>query len=294
MRRALVNITIVTHNRLALTRRTIESVLRHTRERVALCVVDNASQDGTQDYLRGLMDAGSIDHLVLFARNVGVACACNAGWHAAEADYYLKLDNDMELLHDGWLRNLLQFFQPGLNAGCVAYKVIPDDASPLLRIGPTAVYEAEFCGGACLLTSREVRRELGNFCEDYGVYGEEDADFGIRCGLSGRRNFLLDGHGHVEHLSDAGYDERMRPVKARQARRRGIEQFQQNIHAYDTGLRPLHVGRRFLPVRQGDLHTLALNPEYKREAMDFNRYRKVVAFATRHIVEGHLDRQHRS
>jgi hypothetical protein len=43
-------------------------------------------------------------------------------------------------------------------------------------------------------------------------------------------------------------------------------------------------------VRQGDLHTVALNPEYTREALDWNRYRKVVTFATRHIVEAHLDR----
>ncbi len=288
MQRPLVNITIVTHNRLALTRRTIESVLRHTREPHALCVVDNASTDGTRAYLRDLHAQGQIRHLTLFEKNMGVACACNTGWAAADADYFLKLDNDIEILHQGWLTNLTQFFKPGLGVGAVAYKVIPDASLPTMWIGPTAVFEVEFCGGACLMTSRAVRAELGNFCEDYGVYGEEDADFGARVGISGRRNIFVDGSGHVLHNADPCYDQAMQPIKSRQARRRNIEQFQANVHAYDTGLRPLCVGRRFLPVPSGELFSCELNCGYKQEALVWNRFRKVVSFATREIVSGHL------
>lgn len=288
MQRPLVNITIVTHNRLELTRRTIESVLRHTRESHALCVVDNASADGTVAYLRELKAQGKIDHLIVFEKNMGVACACNTGWAAADAEHFLKLDNDIEILHTSWLENLLQFLKHGSGVGAVAYKVIPDDATPTLRIGPTAIYETEFCGGACLLTSRSVREELGNFCEDYGVYGEEDSDFGVRVGLSGRKNIFVDGTGHVVHNADSAYDQQMQPVKSRLARKRNIEQFQANVHAYDTGLRPLRVGRRFLPVQNGDVHVCTLCESYKREALVWNRYRKVVSYATRDIVSEHL------
>jgi len=289
MQRPLVNITVVTHNRLALTRRTIESVLRHTRESFALCVVDNASTDGTRAYLREQKAKGRIQHLTLFDRNMGVACACNTGWAAADAEYFLKLDNDIEVLHQGWLANLTQFLKQGRDIGAVAYKVIADNAAPILRIGPTAVFEVEFCGGACLLTSRAVRAELGNFCEDYGVYGEEDSDFGVRVGLSGRRNIFVDGAGHVLHNADHGYDARMQPLKSRLARKRNIEQFQTNVHAYDTGLRPLRVGRRFLPVPQGaDRSACVLCASYKQEALVWNRYRRVVSYATKDIVSGHL------
>lgn len=288
MQRPLVNITVVTHNRLALTRRTIESVLRFTCEPFALCVVDNASEDGTREYLLGLKAQGRLRQLTLFEKNMGVACACNTGWAAADADYFLKLDNDIEILHHGWLENLTQFFKPGSKAGAVAYKVIADTAEPTLRIGPTAVFEAEFCGGACLLTSRQVRAELGNFCEDYGVYGEEDSDFGVRVGLSGRLNIYVDGQGHVLHNTDRGYEARMQPIKSRLARKRNIEQFQANVHAYDTGLRPLRVGRKFLPVDQGGLSSCVLCGSYKQEALEWNRFKRVVSYATREIVAEHL------
>jgi GT2 family glycosyltransferase len=288
MQRPLVNITVVTHNRLALTRRTIESVLGCTRESFALCVVDNASHDGTPAYLRELLAQGRIQHLTLFKRNMGVACACNTGWAAADAEYFLKLDNDMEILHHGWLANLTQFFRPGSNVGAVAYKVIADGATPSLYVGPTAVFEAEFCGGACLLTSRAVRAVLGNFCEDYGVYGEEDSDFGARVGISGRLNISVDGTGHVLHNADQDYDARMQPLKSRLARKRNIEQFQANVHAYDTGLRPLRVGRRFIPVQSAGLSSCVLCESYKQEALVWNRYRKVISYATQDIVSGHL------
>lgn len=288
MQRPQVNITVVTHNRLELTRRTIDSVLRNTREHYALCVVDNASTDGTRAFLRELKAQGKIQHLIMFDKNMGVACACNTGWAAADADHFLKLDNDIEVLHVGWLKNLLQFFTPGSSIGAVAYKVIPDDAIPTLHIGPTAIFETEFCGGACLLTSREMRLALGNFCEDYGVYGEEDSDFGIRVGLSGRKNIFVDGAGHVLHNCDSDYDMQMQPVKSRIARKRNIEQFQSNVHAYDTGLRSLHVGRRFLPVQKGELHACTLSQSYKREALAWNKYRKVVSYATRDIISEHL------
>jgi GT2 family glycosyltransferase len=288
MQRPLVNITVVTHNRLALTRRTIESVLRHTREPHSLCVVDNASDDGTRAYLRELLAQGRIQHLTLFEKNMGVACACNTGWAAADAEFFLKLDNDMEVLHNGWLTNLTQFFKPGANVGAVAYKVIADNAVPSLYVGPTAVFEVEFCGGACLLTSRAVRAQLGNFCEDYGVYGEEDSDFGVRVGMSGRMNIAVDGAGHVLHNADQSYDSRMLPLKSRLARKRNIEQFQANVHAYDTGLRPLRVGRRFLPVHGAELTSCVLCESYKLEALVWNRFRKVICFATQDIVSDHL------
>jgi len=288
MQRPLVNITVVTHNRLALTRRTIESVLRCTPEPFALCVVDNASHDGTREYLRELQAQGLLRHLTLFEKNMGVACACNTGWAAIDADYFLKLDNDIELLHPGWLANLTQFFKASANVGAVAYKVIADNAAPSLRVGPTAVFEVEFCGGACLVTSRAVRAELGHFCEDYGVYGEEDADFGVRVGMSGRLNIFVDGAGHALHNADPDYDARMRPIKSRLARKRNIEQFQANVHAYDTGLRPLRVGRRFLPVPSGGLTSCTLCEAYKQEALVWNRFRKVVSYATRDIVSSHL------
>lgn len=50
----LVSILILTKNRLDLTKRCIESVLKHTPEPFEFVFVDNDSDDGTPDYLRSL------------------------------------------------------------------------------------------------------------------------------------------------------------------------------------------------------------------------------------------------
>ena len=53
-----VNIGMVTYNRLEFTKQAIESLVTHTRFPHAISVIDNNSQDGTQQYLTGLYQRG--------------------------------------------------------------------------------------------------------------------------------------------------------------------------------------------------------------------------------------------
>src|SRR6185503_4146486 len=91
-----VNIGMVTFNRLEFTKQAIDAVARFTNFPYALTVVDNCSQDGTQDYLKELKRRGVIKNLVLLTENIGVARASNVAWQQEpQADFYLKLDNDI-------------------------------------------------------------------------------------------------------------------------------------------------------------------------------------------------------
>lgn len=98
---------VVTHNRLDYTRRTIET-LREGADWVV--VIDNASSDGTQEWLvEHAAPGGLVDGIVCGERNVFPGAACNIGWHEGlkriDADLLMRSDNDIEyLFFPGWRR----------------------------------------------------------------------------------------------------------------------------------------------------------------------------------------------
>lgn len=97
-------VVLITHNRLAYTKRTLLDLFENTKLPYFLVVVDNASTDGTQAYLRGLK--GKIDLLIESPDNLYPGGAANLGWKEGlkkypEATHLMRIDNDMELKR-GW------------------------------------------------------------------------------------------------------------------------------------------------------------------------------------------------
>ncbi|BBP92735.1 hypothetical protein BsIDN1_63530 [Bacillus safensis] len=70
------SIVMLTYNELQLTKTCIESIKQHTNSgQYELIVVDNASTDGTKEYVRELDDVIFIDN----EENEGFAKGCNQG-----------------------------------------------------------------------------------------------------------------------------------------------------------------------------------------------------------------------
>ena len=88
---------VVTHNRLAYSRRCIESLLENVRPGDQIIIVDNASDDGTVEWLR------TLPVMVIYnAENRYPGAACNQGWEALKgAEFLHRSDNDIEYL-PGW------------------------------------------------------------------------------------------------------------------------------------------------------------------------------------------------
>ena len=76
---AFVNIGMITYNRLSYTRQSIASLIKYTDFPYVLTVVDNASHDGSREYLQRLHGQGVIDNLIFLDENVGVAKASKSG-----------------------------------------------------------------------------------------------------------------------------------------------------------------------------------------------------------------------
>ena len=186
---ALINITIPVFNRPELTRVTIESI-RNTRTSIpyVVTVVDNGSDRETVDILLRLKAEGLIDTLLLVESNLGVSLAANLGWQAVESDLYLKLDNDIQLIDPDWLTGVFARW----NAVGTHSAIAPVWREGLYQQGTiirTPAGELRRCpdsiAGCAMFVPRSVSDILGYWTEDYGLYGAEDGDYGVRMRLAG-------------------------------------------------------------------------------------------------------------
>src|SRR3990172_9825520 len=98
----------ITYNRLELTKVAISSYLETVTVPHTLVVVDNASTDGTREWLLDDFDYG----IHLLSKNRYPGFACNLGWERApgSADFLHRADNDFKFL-PGWCEQIKQIFR---------------------------------------------------------------------------------------------------------------------------------------------------------------------------------------
>lgn len=268
----VANLTIVTYNRLECTRLCIDSMRRLAGFPHRIVVVDNASGDGTREYLRQLLAEGVIHRLALLDENMGVAPAFNLGWELFPADYYMKVDNDVEFLRPGWLETLAALADGHAEIAMLGFGC----NSSGLRYAPEKEAVLHYQGhvGGCTLIRRDVLEALGWWNEDYGLYGEEDSDFGLRARLAGYANLTLCD----PERPFIRYTERLDPDFARYSewktanRKKNVSfRFTFNDIMFKFGLRPLRVGRKFLAQVEGERVRFRPNADYLREQAELDR-----------------------
>ncbi len=186
-----VSLVIPVYNQLLHTMQCLESILHLPDKGDEIIVVDNASTDGTPEYLKGVGVT-----VISNATNLGCARAWNQGIRAARGDMLGILSNDI-VVTPGWLPALVRFLEQS-GHGIV---------SPAMREGPLDYeldrYAAEFTAacreatrpgllGPCMLVRREVFDKAGLFDEGFSYGGCEDVDFlwraekaGITAGVTG-------------------------------------------------------------------------------------------------------------
>ena len=87
-----ISIIIPVYNRLEFTQKCLDSIFKYgSRYDFEIIVVDNASSDGTKEFLGGLPEKVIAVHN---KENLGFAKACNLGAKRATGEYLLFLNND--------------------------------------------------------------------------------------------------------------------------------------------------------------------------------------------------------
>ena len=204
--KGLVSIIMPTIATRGLVKTSIESIRKHTEyKNYEIICIDNIKDEASEwkPWLRE-----NADKVIEFLEPFNWSRFNNVGVQAAEGEYFLFLNDDVEVLDPYWLHALLEHAERA-EVGVVGPQLLyPDfriqhagmflansDARHLFRFlgegepGPFGLARVQrnviAVTGACMLTRRNVFEEIGGFNEKHSVINN-DLDFCLRVGRNGK------------------------------------------------------------------------------------------------------------
>ncbi|KKO54278.1 glycosyltransferase family 2 protein [Paenibacillus sp. DMB20] len=192
------SIIIPTYNQLGYLKECVESIVRYTNEPYELIIIDNASADGTAEYLKSAQGI----RFRINPENLGFAGAVNQGLLMAKGTTLLILNNDA-VVTTNWLSNLLACLHSNSQFGIVGPVTNYISGDQLIDVSYADMAEMQRFSqlynqsdarrwfvtkrltGFCMLFRREDFIRLGYFDEGFEIGNCEDDDYGLRARLLG-------------------------------------------------------------------------------------------------------------
>jgi glycosyltransferase involved in cell wall biosynthesis len=185
----VLNITMPVFNRRESTLKSLLALHKCSRAvPFSVTVVDNGSDAALVGRLVDMKEAGIIDKLFLLEKNMGISCAANIGWEMTDAPYYMKLDNDMVVNDKDFFPRIFALWAHGeplstLGEG-TPEQLLKNSGALHTKDGILGVCANTLSGNAMFIPGG-VSDILGMWSEDYGLYGAEDGDYGLRMHCAG-------------------------------------------------------------------------------------------------------------
>lgn len=215
------SIVILTHNHLEVTKLCIESIRKYTKpQNYELIIVDNASTDGTVEWLEQQQDIRTIYN----QENKGFPAGCNQGMRIATGENIMLLNNDV-VVTEGWLDNLITCLYSQENIGavgpvtnsCTYYQAIPVTYKNLEEMqvfakehnqcNPALWEERLKLIGYAFLFKRIVYMRVGELDEIFTPGNFEDDDFSFRIRDAGFK-LMLCRDTFIHHFGSVSFSER--------------------------------------------------------------------------------------
>lgn len=209
------------HNNLALTKAMYSSLLKTVPDGLdaEFIFVDNASRDGTDDWLKAQKDPRL--QFEILGENIGYGPANNFAAEKASGEILVLLNNDIELT-PGWLEPMLEGFAvretPGFignlqfrfSDGGLDHRGVRFDL--LRRPYHVRTRRLPYPGGdfaqfpavtaACCAIRRDVFLETGGFDPAYNN-GYEDIDLCLKLGRAGYKHYVANRSRVFHHVSSS-------------------------------------------------------------------------------------------
>jgi len=223
-----LSIIIVNFNGSGFIESCLESIMKHPGDDVNLEVIiaDNASNDGSAEYLRDFCSGHKGFYLMEMGSNTGFGRASNKGAESAKGKFLLFLNPDCKIT-GGDIGSLLKFYKDSDNPGIIGAKIIGESgglhyscrAFPTLArqfyesyflyrfFSRSSIFgsyfmswwdhdgpgEVDWLAGSFMLVDRGLFIDCGGFDADYFMYSE-DTDLCLRLYRSGRKNYYYPGY----------------------------------------------------------------------------------------------------
>lgn len=204
-----VSIIIPVFNQVDFTKHCLETLYENTLQELAyeVVVVDNASTDGTADFLAEAINRYPNLRIVSNQSNMMFSGGCNSGARAAYGRHLLFLNNDTEP-RPGWLEPLLEIANNDESVGIIGSKLLFMDETiqhagivvgmldgepypyhvhfgePATLADANQTCELQLVTGACLLIRTALFHQIGGYDEGF-VNGHEDLDLCMKSRQAG-------------------------------------------------------------------------------------------------------------
>jgi GT2 family glycosyltransferase len=219
----LVSIVVLTYNNLEFTRACLHSLVAESNWRnLEIIVVENATSDGTREFLREWSEAGPGRRVILNDANLGFAAGNNVGLAAAAGDYLLLLNNDTYVTPN-WVRTMINHLRRNPEIGILGPVTnnignearieihyadmdgMKQAAAAWTRRHAGALFDIRTVAFFCVAMPRSTYERCGPLDEAFGIGFFEDDDYCRRVEAAGLRVACADDVFVHHHLS-ASFD----------------------------------------------------------------------------------------
>lgn len=196
---AHVAVVILSYNGLKYTKQFMPSVLASTYANLSIYVIDNASNDGTVVYLKTHYPTVQIIEL---QNNEGFAGGYNTGLSQIEADYYILLNQDVEVTA-GWIEPVIEQMENNYLIAAAQPKILAQKNKTYFEHAGAAggfidFLGYPFCRGRIL---KNVERDEGQYDDVVDCFWASGAAIFIRAKLFHQfTGFDADFFAHMEEI----------------------------------------------------------------------------------------------
>ena len=120
-----IDILLVTFNRINFLKHTVKKIYERTRYPYKLWVIDNASDDGTRDWLKTAKLNGFLYDYIVMPNNIGLAGGLTEGFKNVKSEYFITTQDDIVPpdLQPCWLERMLHLAKKYPEYGGIAMRI---------------------------------------------------------------------------------------------------------------------------------------------------------------------------